>query len=203
MNFEEWKRSLASADFLDRVDAVENLPEIADEQLIPILLKVLQDPEPLVRLCTAESLRHFGGCQLVREALANLIQTELDPLTKAYAISSLGELGFVDDLPFLVQLLNSETEPQIRIHACVGIFSGVQLLVKEELFACLEHPDMIIKGAAVNALVELVEKWQLDEIFTVLQDSLQDGQNPGTRSMITSALAKIANQANQVSNRKD
>ncbi len=197
MKFEDWKRFIESANSLERIDAVENLPEepeeVVAEQLIPILLKVLQDPTPLVRLCTAESLRRFHGCQLVREALVNLIKIESDPLTKVYAISSLGELGFVDDIPFLVQLLKSETEPQVRIHGCLGMFSGVQLLVKEELFAYLKHHDTLIRSAAVNALVELVEKWPMDEIFTLLQECLQMETNHGTRGTITNALAKIAN----------
>ena len=122
LTFKKWKRLITSAESADRSEAADRLPIGARnrDEAARILIGCLNDPCALVRTCAADTLGMLPTAD-VRAALRASLDREQDELTKAYILSSLGAVGTFDDVGRLVEALATETHPNIRIHAALGL----------------------------------------------------------------------------------
>lgn len=139
MQFEKWKQLITSNDVLERVEAADNLPEeVSVEMTTPYLLKTLYDKEVVVRICSAGSLRYVND-QKVQQALREFIQHETDSLALAYGFSSLGSIGTIEDIMFLMKTLQNKTKAQIiKTHILFGLLLGTQKLFYDQLIFLLK-----------------------------------------------------------------
>jgi HEAT repeat protein len=97
---------LQDEDFLTRVQTIESLEQIADRKAIPLIAKLLHDPESLVRSYAAGALGFFKAKRYIgtiRRLLAN--EQEDDP--KPFAVRALFELGDEKQFDALLALLTS------------------------------------------------------------------------------------------------
>lgn len=98
-----------------RAHAANRLGRLRDPRAIPFLMEMRHDPEEQVRFTVITAL----GRLKAKEAQGFLLDTLKDPspLLRASAAEALGEIGEVDAIPELRDVLDSDPDPYVRLHA--------------------------------------------------------------------------------------
>ena len=121
LSFTEWKRLITSSESDDRSHAADQMPKGGPQkEIVRLLVECLNDEDALVRTCAADTLGMYPT-EEARVALRAAIDREEDELAKAYALSSLGAVGTLQDIGRLVEALRTETDPRVRIDAALGL----------------------------------------------------------------------------------
>lgn len=152
LTFNEWKALLKSLESADRSYAADNPPEDSRREVVRLLIKCLSDPDELVRTCAADSLGMYPTTT-VRKVLRIHIDREQDQLAKAYTVSSLGAVGTLDDIGRLAEVLSTDSDAQIQIHAALGLAFCSLCASVEHLLTCVKE-DNRMRGTAANCLRE-------------------------------------------------
>lgn len=171
MNFDKWKRLIASPDPSDRVEAADDIPRGHGQEVAQVLVGRLADEDDLVRACAADSLRAFKGDGKVRAAVLNLLDTERDSLVKAYAMSTLAEVSTLATYVEVIDRWQKERDPRVRLHAALGAIQGLHHIALGEILQHSSSKDADLHDAAVNALKESLEV--LDETRKKISSKLK------------------------------
>jgi|WetSurMetagenome_2_1015567.scaffolds.fasta_scaffold103590_2 hypothetical protein len=160
MKFNEWLMSMRSNNRYDRLFVVENIPDDVDEEiLVPILLELLHDSDSLIRTCVAELLENYPRNDVIN-GLKSMIEIENDNLAKSYAIASLGYIAKIEDIPFLMKILNDKNDMYIHMHANFAIFLCIHNYTIENLtnsLISIFNSDSDMKETIVNIIKHLYE----------------------------------------------
>jgi HEAT repeat protein/energy-coupling factor transporter ATP-binding protein EcfA2 len=173
----EHRAELESENPIRRGNALIHLASLIGKDIIPLVLKFLDDPDTNVR---------FSACNIIATRLIREFPEELESLQKAIpklitiledknsppcgeAISALGQLGDMTACPTLSKLC-SEENSYVRGRA---IESLVQLSCSEAppiLIGALKDPDALVRSKAARGLSEI----QCEESIPALIDLLKD-----------------------------
>lgn len=140
----------------------------------------------------SEKLIHLIKLAGTRDAtrapeVASYLQDK-DPEVVGSAIFKLGELGARHYIPDIARFL-SEARPEILTLACAGLklmVDGRDAALLEALRPLMHHPDVRVRGNAVEAIGKIGSESSVDELMGVFP-----GSNPFIKVAIVGALADI------------
>lgn len=177
-SYAEWIRLAKSPESNDRCEALDNISdEASDDTVRDVVLELLRDPAPLVRVCAADAARLLQGMPEVVDALRLMIHQETDDLAIAFGYDSLGRLGDTPDIPLFVHGLETLTTPRVRLSVISSfclLLRRIYLLDTYELFKTGNF-DLCIP--AVNIFENMIkdenklENWVSDEIQVFLSEN--------------------------------
>ena len=189
---------IKSEDAGDRSDAAGELPDAAEEEIVPDLIVCLDDTDYMVRTCAAESLGLFPT-EKVKAALKRMVERESHDLPRSYALYALGEIASVEDLGPLLEALKSDASARARFDAARGILSFATRMVEQQIFSLLEDEDEMLVGTAANAIVYLQEERDLSRVdFETALLKCTD-RNIGIKRTIEGCLAEIRKTSEEIS----
>lgn len=137
---EDWKARLTSDDDTERAKAAEKPPEQCPQEVREALIGRLEDCEPLVRTCAAESLEAFPSGR-VREALRSALASEQDSLSRGYLLLSLASMAEAVDLSILLQEFQHADSKMALAYACNAAFRGVRRVTHQLLCGLIQDDD--------------------------------------------------------------
>lgn len=196
MNLENWKTLITSTIAGDRAHAADELPKMSKEseaEVIEMLLECLNDQDALVRTCAADSLGFFQTAK-VHDALQKSVLTEIDELARAFALSSLGEQGKIEDVTTILDILKENHDPQVQIHGMCGLFNCVQLHTSNNLLDFLNNEDDRVRISAVNSLLDIFfshESVRETAVPRILEAKSHE-KNPAVTEVFSEILEKIS-----------
>jgi hypothetical protein len=120
--YDEWVNLANSSEANDRCEALDNLSDaVPDDVVRNVVVELLRDPVPLVRVCAADAARLLQGMPEVVEALRLMIQQETDDLAMACGYESLGRIGDIQDIPIFSRAIEGvSTSKRTRLAALSG-----------------------------------------------------------------------------------
>ena len=115
------------------------------------LVKLLRDPDELVRVAAAESLETIGDRCALRALLRALKDTS--PLVRGYAADAIGQVGTRKNLPALKAALERETSDISKVGLDRALYQlGEHKVLNDLLILLSESPDYRARCAAANSL---------------------------------------------------
>lgn len=174
MEFSDWLILANSNDSFDRLKCIDEIPDLSNEEVIPVLLKLLEDEHELVRTCAVEMVVEYarGHEAIVKSSIKAMLKKEQDMLTSSYAIISFCEMASEDDLSFIASYFEVASEKYLRLHVVIGLFLVVQEMLVEHFNGAVNDADTPhIKGSSVNLIKYMYER--IDSSRTHIADILQ------------------------------
>jgi HEAT repeat protein len=174
---EKYKAELESELPVIRGNAIIHLSSLIGKDIIPLVLKALDDPDYKVKfsasnILSARLIREFPEeLKNLREAVPKLISFLEDQDSPACgdAISALGQLGDITACPTLFKL-SSEGDSYVRGIALEGLVQLGCFEAKPKLIETLEDPDPFVRSASAKGLTEI----KCEESIPALIDLLKD-----------------------------
>ncbi len=123
---------LAATDAAERHRAATELAERAKAADGPLLLELFSDPDPLVREIALRALRNVGG-QEATDALVALLR-DPEPNVRAAVLKELGENPSPRLAPQLAEYVETETDPDLIVHAVRALGGGGSLLTIKNIY---------------------------------------------------------------------
>lgn len=118
--FEDIRRSLSSEDWQERHRTIEQLSKNESPELIDFLKRHLHDPDINVRNAVKTIFIRIGNAALIRDKLY-----DSDHHVRIAAVNVLGQIADRKSLPWLLDLLKKETNPNVRL-SIIDTFKGFQ-----------------------------------------------------------------------------
>jgi HEAT repeat protein len=149
-----------------RAAAINSLAWRKDREALAAIRVALDDDDELVRLAAVEALgirRHFPS----RQRLVEVLVGDVDPLVRAYAASSLGEIGGAQRS--LRAALEKEQSEDVRLRILAALGRGGRRTAVFDAIGYCWSEDYRVRCSAVNLLVDLVEGDDLSLLVLVLQ----------------------------------
>lgn len=143
------------------VDAYYSLSATGREELVPVFLEALDDSDANVRILAVNQLTTYRQ-KVVIVPISDLLKHDRDEGVRAAAASSLGQLGYSQASPFLLDVLNDESP-----HVVEAAIRGLGWLRSEEAIEPLKRKlqgdneeNWLIQRAAADALQDITgEDW--------------------------------------------
>jgi HEAT repeat protein len=178
-----------------RMEILDSLAAIDSEgdQALPVLLKALKAPEPMVRKeALMGVMRYRSKADLFLEPLSESMK-EGDLENRLLAIGivrGLGQQG-LKSMPTL-EALTEDPNVRVRIAAisALAAFRPPQEEVLEKLGRTLKDSDIGVKMATVGALRQIGYTYP-EKVTDLLQSALQVEKNEQARRSMASTLASI------------
>lgn len=133
-----------------RVKAAEALAEFRDEGAVAALGKALRDKSYRVRLGAVESLARIGGPEAATTTVYAL--RDIYEEVRLRAIETLGALGCKEGVEPLIQLLEGDENPEIRLCVIDSMWSLADERCVPALQRCLADEDPLVRGHAAATL---------------------------------------------------
>ena len=152
------------------------------------LIKMLEDPNVLVRVAAAESLGTIGDPKAL-PALWWAIN-DRSPLVRSYVAGATGAFGRAKDIPKLEQRLKKERSDTVK----VGIYQALYELGRKDMLLPLisllmESNDYRVRIATSKILAEVVlDKSNAPTVLDALRRALKREETIAGRSSIRSSL---------------
>ena len=195
IKFDEWKRLVLSASASDRSYAADELPDGPEKPIVRLLVGCLEDSDPLVRTCAADTLGALPT-KVSLEALRNAVGREPDELARSFAYSSLGSVGELDDIGRLIEAIRSESNSLARLHATLGLgFCSLRETVDRLLIYIKRKSPNQRRAAAANALGEYLSshKTHVELIRETVREVLKNEKlNPNEKEALNGLLHQIS-----------
>ena len=188
-------KTLSDCDSEVRMSATSSLGTLLTGSKSPRqLIRMLEDPNVLVRIEAAESLAAVGD----RKALPALWRAINDrsPLVRSYVAGSIGAFGRARDIPKLEQRLKSERSDTVK----VGIYQALYELGRKDMLLSLislllESDDYRVRIATAKILGEVVlHESNAPTILDALRRALKQEETIAGRSAIRSSLKIVRQQ---------
>ena len=162
IDLDQLAQRLESPQSRERLIALASLRDVAADQAVPLIKKVLKDENLQIRSMAVFAL----GIKQTTESfdlLLEVLETDTDYGVRAAAA---GALGYLEDDRALTPLLRAfyeETDWLVRFSAAVSLGNLKNPEAKTALMEALDSPEILIHQAAIAALgeigaVEAVEK---------------------------------------------
>ncbi len=134
-----------------RAQVAETLAHVDDERLLGLLITMLGDPHPFVRVAVQDSLTSVG--QQIVEPLARYLETASQPGLEAGLVVA-QHIPSARFLPLAQRIAVSE-EARLRVLAA-QVFGAVGGAVQQQqLETMLKDPDAVVRATAVEQLRRL------------------------------------------------
>ncbi|AFZ34751.1 PBS lyase HEAT domain protein repeat-containing protein [Stanieria cyanosphaera PCC 7437] len=153
-NLEYLAHQLESSNSRDRMLALASLREVASEDAVPLIKKVLYDQNIPVRSMAVFAL----GIKSTEECygiLVQLLETEEDYGIRADAAGALGYLGDIRAFEPLSRAFYEDTNWLVRFSAAVSLGNLQDLRAKDLLIEALDSEEIVLQQAAIAALGEI------------------------------------------------
>lgn len=191
-----WLMLANSTDSFKRLICIDEIPDLPNEEIIPVLLKLLNDEHALVRTCAAEIVVEYaeGHESIVHASLKAMLEREEDMLASAYAIISFCEMAKLDDLNFIVQYLESTSEKYLRFHVIVGLFLAAQKILVEHFKEAISDSDTPhMQRSSVNLMKYLYESVDLNRthVTDILRKAIHSEQHARMKETMSAVLEEI------------
>ena len=191
-------RDLESERWRDRYAVIERLVADSERTGVAILLRLLEDPYPNVRVEAARALGTLGSRSESRALMASL--DDENPGVRAVSAWALGELGCVEAIP-AISALDGDAEDDVREKAHGALLRlGVRAIV-EDLIRDLSSQNALARRDACRLLGKARCLAAAPELVALLSDAAVVGvsQSAGvTRQRVSDyahlALLKIADE---------
>lgn len=168
MNLDEIARQLESESSRDRMLALVSLREVAPEDAVPLIKKVLHDINGPIRSMAVFSL----GIKPTDESfpiLVDLLQNDPDYGVRADAAGALGYLEDPRGFEPLHHAFYEDTDWLVRFSAAVAMGNLKDMRAYDALVQGLESEEVVIQQAAIAALGEIGALDAVDKILTFAQ----------------------------------
>jgi len=190
MNFDDWKRLIQHRESSQRAHAADQLPDSGDQStVISHLIACLDDPEPVVRVCAADTLGQFP-VQQVRQRLLALLTTETDDLVKSYLVLSLAAMKNVNDLSVIANHIQQDVPATVRARALCGLIELVATIGVNDLLRLCDDSDWRVRGLAFNALNAVRETMQ-ERIEDVVKSAIKHRDDEEISALARSSIEQI------------
>lgn len=178
--------ALGSADPLQRVHALQNSKRFANEQMLPLVVRLVDfETDPLVLATLVKALGRLGGTQQVAAIRGFLEHT--DERVRANAVEAMALANPGAELDTLLKGLLAEDEgPRLRKQAAAQLFASNPV-------AALDHFRGLVLGADVAAragALSIISAVQDDRLCEVLREALKD-QRREVYEPVIGMLSKI------------
>ena len=163
-NVEDQARQLIDCYREGDVNAYYALNTIGGEGLIPVFLEALNDSDADIRILAINQLTNYRNVEAL-EAISNLLKHDDREETRAAAASSLGQLGYQQAIPHLLDALNDESPVVVEaaIRGLGWLKSGEAIEPLKEKLRGDNEKDWVIQRAAADALQDITgENWSQD-----------------------------------------
>lgn len=168
-SIKKWLTNIHSNDEFVAIDALDNIPKTSIDLSSDLIdLARSENTSELVRQAAVEALSNFDT-EKVRDCLRNLIINEQSDLVKEYAISSLGEIGNLKDLKFIIDIIEKKISDEVLVHVYLGIFLAAKNVAIKELLSIMKNGDDIIKSSSINALKYMLLSFCSEDICDSLK----------------------------------
>lgn len=166
---------------MKRAKACERLGQLKDKNAVPLLIELLADTIPLVRLNAALALAKIKD-ETALPHLAQRAEKEPQDEVRMAMVRALADFGQGGIAP-LIELTNS-LNPLVRKAACQGLgrIGGHQAV--EPLIRHLDDPDFNVRRAAIIALRRIGDPRGLEAIARRVQSP-----DPATEEAAAEALS--------------
>ncbi len=163
-NVEDQARQLIDCYREGDVNAYYALNSIGGEGLISVFLEALNDSDADIRILAINQLTNYRNVEAL-EAISNLLKHDDREETRAAAASSLGQLGYQQAIPHLLDALNDESPVVVEaaIRGLGWLKSGEAIEPLKEKLRGDNEKDWVIQRAAADALQDITgEDWSQD-----------------------------------------
>ncbi|MDE0300872.1 MAG: HEAT repeat domain-containing protein [Candidatus Poribacteria bacterium] len=141
--------------------AYYSLDATRDERLFPVFLEALDDSDANVRILAVNQLTNYRKLEAI-EPIAGLLKHDKDAGVRAASASSLGQLGYRDSSPALLDALHDESSSVVE-----AAIRGLGWLKSKEAIEPLKgklrgdnEEDWMIQRASADALQDITgEDW--------------------------------------------
>jgi len=178
---------LQDADPVARATAIRLLWQSQEEELVPVLVKMLQeDPESIVRAAAATGLGEFvylGELEEIEETtykhvlktLMNVHLSSDEVLVRRRALESLGYACQSDIQEFIQQAFDSNDEEWLQ-SALYAMGRSCDQRWTSSVLQMIDHPDSTVRFEAVRAAGELEIQEARDLLFDLLEEGTDDDE---------------------------
>jgi HEAT repeat protein len=146
---------------------VRALGALQDAQTIPLLVSLLDDPDPAIRWAATRAPGRFKDPQAISRIIPILISELTDPENQSAARAALRQLRDAGAIPTLARLL-SHYHGQVRASAAyaLGVLKDARIILL--LTPLLADPAPLARLAAVKALMGLRGKHNIPSLVAPL-----------------------------------
>lgn len=154
------KKKLDNDDVAERIEAVETLGTIKDEESVNALINTFDDDNPEVRLQATKSLAQIGD--LAIKPLIQALKIEEGNIRR-YATYALKEIGDSSVVTHLIEALQDD-DWGVRKFSAQSLGDIGDKAAVEPLIEALEDDDWGVKVAATKALGNIKDERAVDPI---------------------------------------
>jgi HEAT repeat protein len=186
----KWVKNLNSKDLFIRIEALETLAEIGNEEHFVNVIGLLNDEAELVRIEAIETAFWLGGTKSLKYLLEKL--HDKSELVRSYAGTFIGMIGDKTAIQFLENALKRERNTAAK----TGLWEGLYRLGQEdrlfELVSLLKTRKYIIRCNVANKLERLqIKEHNQAFIIDSLKSALDIENTVAAREAIERALLKL------------
>lgn len=167
-SLDELSTQLDSPNLRDRMVALASLRNVAAEDALPLIKKVLYDESLQIRAMAVFAL----GIKQTNESypiLVNILESDPDYSIRADAAGALGYLEDNRAFEVLNRAFYEDTSWLVRFSAAVSLGNIKDPRAREALLSALESPEVVIQQAAIAALGEIRDVTAVDKILKFAQ----------------------------------
>lgn len=165
MNLTEIASSLNSSDSRDRLIALAKLKSFTPEEAVPLIKKVINDPNLQVRAMAIFALGAKPQPECL-DLLMPILSGDEDYSIRAAAAGALGYLADTRAFEGLLRAFYEDTEWVVRFSAAVSLGNLQDPRAEDVLMQALKSDEPLFQQAAIAALGEI---GALDSIGDILQ----------------------------------
>jgi HEAT repeat protein len=169
LTLEEISTQLDSPNTKDRLLALTSLKEIAPEDAVPLIKKVLYDEIITVRSMAIFALGVKGTAESY-PLLVDLLGGDEDYGIRADAAGALGYLRDIRAFEPLVRSFYEDTSWLVRFSAAVSLGNLQDIRAKQVLLEALDSGETLLIQAAIAALGEIKATETIDRILNFADD---------------------------------
>jgi HEAT repeat protein len=193
----KWVKKLNSKDQFIRIEALENLAEIGNEENFLDVIRLLNDEEELVRVEAIETLYWLAGTRAL-EYLLNKLHDK-SKLVRSYTGTFIGFIGDKSAIRHLAIALKRERSTVAKVGLLDGLFRLGQEERLYELIPLLKHRIYRVRCSIAYTLERLPIK-EHNKAFVIdsLKSALDIENTVAAREALNSALQSLSNKRETV-----
>ncbi|MBE9032535.1 HEAT repeat domain-containing protein [filamentous cyanobacterium LEGE 11480] len=168
LSLDQIAQKLDSENVKERKLALVALRDVAAEQAVPLIKKVIHDPDQQVRSMAVYALgvKPMDECL---DLLVSILVNEADYGVRADAAGALGNLEDRRAFEPLVRAFNEDGDWLVRFSAAVALGNLRDPRAQETLLSALQSKEVVIQQAAIAALGEIGAIGAVDQILNFVQ----------------------------------
>lgn len=182
------EKALGDSNVWVRATALEIAGEHGNRDMLPAIRRLMEIPDPMVRLGASYALYRLGEADQL-ETILKAVESG-DAIGRYQAITYLGKIGIPRTRERLVKLLNENEEDEILIYVLKALENNAEIEQLRLLEALLQHPNSRVRKQAVLVMGHLPVQAALSRVTPLCVD-----QDPLVQ--VVSALAAARMQSPQ------